>query len=87
MTSFYRSTPQTSRLPLRVRQKGALLRSTGKLPYQSNIPHKHELNCFGTTSTSHGENLLVFNCLPRKSKVVQIAQIVIDLLRNNVFWT
>lgn len=35
VTSFYRSTPQTSTLPSRARQKAALLRSTGKLPHQS----------------------------------------------------
>ena len=35
VTSFYRSTPQISRLPSRARQKAALRRSTGKLPHQS----------------------------------------------------
>lgn len=34
VTSFYRSTPQTSRPPSRARQKGAPPRSTGKLPHQ-----------------------------------------------------
>lgn len=38
VTSFYRSTPQTSRLPSRARQKAALLHSTGKLPHQTLHP-------------------------------------------------
>lgn len=96
VTSFYRSTPQTSRLPSRARRKGALFRSTGKLPHQSYIPYKPQLNPLPAL-TLHPHHMVKIHCcliacessllLPRKSKRVQIALIAIDLLKNNVFWT
>lgn len=49
VTSFYRSTPQTSALRSRARQKAAFLRSTGKLPHQSSVSPA---------------SLLISNCLP-----------------------
>lgn len=96
MTSFYRSTPETSRLPLRARQKGALLRSTGKLPHQSYIPHQHKLDCLPALAPHPRHMVKIYCCLIacessllllRKSKRVPIALIAIDLLKNNVFWT
>lgn len=85
VTSFYRSTPQTSMPPSHARQKAVLLRSTGKLPHQSYIPHKPLLDCRPALTTSHGENLLLPNycessvLLPRQSKRLLIALIAIDL--------
>lgn len=96
MTSFYRSTPQTSRLPLRARRKGALLRSTGKLPHQSFIPHQRKLHCLPALAPRPRHMAKIHRCLIacesssallRKSKRVPIALIAIDSLKNNVFWT
>lgn len=94
VTSFCRSTPQTSRLPSRARQKGALLCSTGKLPHQSYIPHKPLLNCPPALAPNPHHMVKIHCCLiacesslllPQKSKRVPIALIAIDLLKNNVF--
>ena len=67
VTSFYRSTPRTSTLPSRARQKAALPRSTGKLPHQSSVsprkPPRLQLSTrFSSTSTSHDGNPSPLNC-------------------------
>lgn len=62
VTSFYRSTPQTSRLPSRARQKAALLRSTGKLPHQSYAPHEPRLNCLPALTLHPHHMLKILHC-------------------------
>lgn len=61
VTSFYRSTPQTSMLPSHARQKAVLLHSTGttsKLYSPWASPH-----CLPALTILHGENPLLLNCL------------------------
>lgn len=78
LTSFYRSTRQTSALPSRVRQKAVLLRSIGKLPHQSCVSHKSRFFRLPALNALHTKKPLLLNCLWIFSAAFMAIKEVID---------
>lgn len=77
-TSFCPSTRRTSARPSRARQKEVLLRSIGKSPHQSCVPHESRLFPLPPLNVLHTKKLLLLNCLWIFSAAFMAIKEVID---------